>query len=66
MKKLAIMDQDGFNLRSLTDGSELVLTPRFSPNAQEITYMSFGSATPRVYLLNIETGSARSSANFPI
>jgi TolB protein len=65
VKKLAIMDQDGFNPRSLTDGSELVLTPRFSPNAQEITYMSFGSATPRVYLLNIDTRQREIVGEFP-
>ena len=31
VKRLAIMDQDGENHRFLTDGSSLVLTPRFSP-----------------------------------
>ena len=65
VKKLAIMDQDGFNPRSLTDGGELVLTPRFSPNAQEITYMSFGSDTPRVYLLNIDTRQREIVGEFP-
>ncbi|MCW9038900.1 MAG: Tol-Pal system protein TolB, partial [Rhodospirillales bacterium] len=39
IKRLAIMDQDGHNHRFLTDGSALVLTPRFSPTLQEITYM---------------------------
>ena len=38
MKRLAIMDQDGFNVRLLTTGQNLVLTPRFSPSTQEITY----------------------------
>ncbi len=56
IKKLTIMDQDGFNKRNLTNGRDLVLTPRFSPTSQEITYMSYGSGRPRVYLLNIETG----------
>jgi TolB protein len=55
VKKLAVMDQDGYNVRTLTDGSELVVTPRFSPNSQEITYMSIGQGTPRVYLFNIVT-----------
>ena len=31
IKKLAIMDQDGFNTKYLTLGNELVLTPRFNP-----------------------------------
>ena len=55
VKRLAIMDQDGFNVRALTDGRDLVLTPRFSPSTNEITYMSFGDAAPRVYLMNIDT-----------
>ena len=33
IKKLAIMDQDGENHQYLTDGSFLVLTPRFSPTS---------------------------------
>ena len=37
VKRLAIMDQDGANHRFLTDGRVLVLTPRFSPTAREIT-----------------------------
>ncbi len=32
-KRLAIMDQDGANIRLLSQGKELVLTPRFSPNS---------------------------------
>ena len=35
------MDQDGANHRFLTDGSALVLTPRFSPTLQEIAYLSY-------------------------
>lgn len=56
IKRLAIMDQDGANQRFLTDGSALVLTPRFSPKRQEITYLSYFNNTPRVYLFNIQTG----------
>lgn len=65
IKRLAIMDQDGANPRYLTDGSELVLTPRFSPNRQEVTYMSFGQGEPRVYLLQLETGQREIVGNFP-
>jgi len=65
VKRLAIMDQDGFNNRFITAGGELVLTPRFSPTSQEITYMSFGNADPRVYLLNLETGQREQVGNFP-
>lgn len=65
VKRLAIMDQDGANVRYLTRGSDLVLTPRFSPSSQEITYMEFGQGDPRVYLFNIETGQREIVGNFP-
>jgi TolB protein len=65
MKRLAIMDQDGFNVRLLTRGQNLVLTPRFSPSTQEITYTSFEGETPKVYLLNIETGQKEIVGAFP-
>lgn len=65
IKRLAIMDQDGANHRYLSDGQSLVLTPRFSPSAQEITYMSYAQGTPRVYLFNIDTGQQESIGDFP-
>src|SRR6266851_3204812 len=65
IKRLALMDQDGANVRYLTRGSDLVLTPRFSPSTQEITYMEFGQGDPRVYLRNIETGQSEIVGNFP-
>jgi len=65
IKRLAIMDQDGANVRYLTRGDDLVLTPRFSPSTQEITYMAYGQGDPRVYLLNIETGQREVVGNFP-
>ncbi|MGO9026481.1 MAG: Tol-Pal system beta propeller repeat protein TolB [Beijerinckiaceae bacterium] len=64
-KRLAIMDQDGANVRYLTHGDELVVTPRFSPSSQEVTYMSYGSSDPKVLLLNIETGQREIVGNFP-
>ncbi len=65
VKRLAIMDQDGENHRYLTDGSSLVLTPRFSPVSQDITYMSYYNNKPRVYLFNINTGQQEILGDFP-
>ena len=65
-KRLAIMDQDQANHRFLTDGSYLVLTPRFSPNSQKITYMSYVNRNrPRVYIFDIETGQQEIVGEFP-
>jgi len=65
IKKLAIMDQDGANHKFLTTGKELVLTPRFNPVRQEITYLSYFKNLPRVYLLNIQTGIQEVVGDFP-
>jgi TolB protein len=65
IKKLAIMDQDGFNNKFLTLGNELVLTPRFSPTNQMVTYLSYFKNLPRVYLLDIETGMQEVVGDFP-
>ena len=64
-KKLAIMDQDGANVKYLTLGNELVLTPRFSPTNQLVTYLSYFRNLPRVYLLDIETGIQEVVGDFP-
>ncbi len=65
VKRLAIMDQDGANHRFLTDGRALVLTPRFSPTQQEITYLSYFNNKPRVYLFNVQTGRRELLGEFP-
>lgn len=64
-KRLAIMDQDGANHRFLTDGRTLILTPRFSPTMQEITYLAYYNNKPRVYLFNIDTGRQEVLGDFP-
>ncbi len=65
IKRLAIMDQDGANHRYLSEGSWLVLTPRFSPTMHEITYMSYFRNVPQLYLLDIETGKRKLLGAFP-
>lgn len=65
VKRLAIMDQDGYNHVYLTNGKNLVLTPRFSPTAQEITYLAYHNEKPRVYLYNIDSGKQEILGDFP-
>jgi len=65
IKRLAVMDQDGANVRYLTEGNSLVLTPRFSPTSQSIAYMSYEGADPSVYLLDVQTGQRRLIDRFP-
>jgi TolB protein len=64
-KRLAIIDQDGENHRFLTDGSDLVITPRFSPTSAEVIYMSYATGVPKVYIRNVDTGRTQAVGNFP-
>ncbi len=65
VKRLAIMDQDGANLRLLTQGRELVLTPRFHPLSQEITYTAYRDGEPRVVLRDIVSAQEQLLGDFP-
>jgi TolB protein len=64
-KTLAIMDQDGANPSYLTDGSYIVMSPRFSSTSQEITYMTLKPEGSAIYLFNLETARRESLGQFP-
>ncbi len=59
VKRLAIMDSDGANHRFLTNGQNLVLTPRFSPDYKSIVYVSYQQRRPHVFVYDIGTGKQR-------
>ena len=65
VKRLAIMDQDGHNHTYLTNGSSLVLTPRFSPQVQEIAYLDYFNDNPNVYLMDVSSGNSELLGSFP-
>jgi TolB protein len=65
VKRLMIMDQDSANPFFLTGSNAMVLTPRFSPSTQLITYMSFETGAPRVFLYNLETNRREVLGDFP-
>ena len=64
-KRLAIMDQDGHDPQYLLGGSDLVISPRFDPNSQTITFMSYETLPPQVYMLDINTGRRELLGSFP-
>jgi TolB protein len=65
-KRLAVMDQDGGNVRYLTQGEALAVAPRYSPVTQDIAFMSQTSGQqPRVQVINLETGARQLVGNFP-
>ncbi len=66
-KRLVLMDQDGARVRYLTDGANLVLTPRFSPTKQEIIYLSYDrpNQPPSVHILDIDSDQREALGRFP-
>ncbi len=63
-KRLALMDMDGANVKYLTQGDNLVVTPRFSPSQQQVAYMSFANGDPKVTILDLETGQRTTVGQF--
>lgn len=64
-KRLAIMDQDGANVRFLTQGDSLVVSPRYSPATQDIAFMTQANGQQaRVQVINLETGTRQVVGNF--
>lgn len=56
VKQLAIMDQDGANMRMLTDGRDLVLSPKLAPDGRRVLFTSFANGLPQIAVLALETG----------
>ncbi|MEM9716632.1 MAG: Tol-Pal system beta propeller repeat protein TolB [Pseudomonadota bacterium] len=64
-KRLAIMDYDGANVRYLTGADDIVLAPRFSPNAKEVIYTSYETGQPSIFVMNVDSGSKRQLTALP-
>ena len=64
IKKVAVMDSDGANVKYITSGKYIALTPRFSPDQQHIAYMSYKRGVPSVYLHNIRNGKIKFLGQF--
>lgn len=63
--QLAVMDQDGANVRFLTDDTNIVLLPRWSPDNRSILYTSYESGAPKVYLMNVDTLQRQTLGGLP-
>lgn len=63
-KRMAIMDQDGYGMRYLSDEKTFVMSPHFSPNMQTIVFLSYYNNDPMVWTLDLETGEQRRLGQF--
>lgn len=64
-RRLAIMDQDGENVQFLTDGRAMVVGPRMSLSGERILYTTYETGTPRLALMNTQTGQRQLVGDIP-
>jgi TolB protein len=62
-QQIAVMDYDGANPVTLTDGSSLVLGPSLSKSARQILYTGYETGKPAVYLIGSSGGGRRAIAS---
>lgn len=60
MRRIAVMDSDGYNHRYVTAGDAMVLTPRLAPKATQLAYVSFAGGKPGVHLFDLASSQDRS------
>ena len=56
---LVVADSDGYNPQTVVHSHEPLLSPTWSPDGNELAYVSFESGDSAVYIQNIATGSRR-------
>jgi TolB protein len=57
-------DYDGARAVTLLQSREPILSPRYSPDAKRIAYVSFEQKRPRIFVQNIDTGRRDQVTNF--
>jgi len=55
-KEIWVMDWDGNNQKALTNFRSISTTPGISPDGSRLAFMTYARGTPRIVVLNTETG----------
>lgn len=63
-KRMAIMDQDGYGMRYLSDKNTFVMSPHFSPNMSTVVFLSYRNDDPMVWVLDLDTGDQTKLGSF--
>ena len=62
---LEVADADGHNPQSLLVSSEPIMSPAWSPNGKNISYVSFEKKRAQIFTVSVETGQRRLITSFP-
>ena len=63
--RLERADYDGARAQVLLESREPIMSPSWSPNGQDVAYVSFETDLPRIYIQNIASGQRRQITNYP-
>jgi TolB protein len=59
IKRIAVMDSDGYDHSYVTPGTTTVLTPRLSPRAHRLAFVDFQGGVPQVRIVDLDTNRQR-------
>ena len=59
VRRIAVMDSDGLNLRYVTTGQAMALTPRLSPRGNRLAYVSLADGKPSVRIIDLGSSQER-------
>ena len=62
--RISMMDLYGANHRYFSNGKNIVLSPKLSPDGKKILYLSFADKRPTLYLLDIATKTTAKLVDF--
>ena len=63
--RLIVADSDGYNPKTILTSRKPILSPTWSPDAQNIAYVSYESGSPAIYIQNLRSGSKRKVSGRP-
>jgi TolB protein len=63
--RLEKSDYDGQRPQVLFESREPIMSPSWSPNGQDVAYVSFETDLPRIYIQNIASGERRQITSYP-
>lgn len=61
---LKVADADGYNPRTLVESNAPLMSPSWSPNGQDIAYVSLANQRASIYIVNVATGHQRLISDF--
>jgi len=57
--RLVVADADGFNPRTVTESTEPIMSPAWSPDGESLAYVSFENKVSAIYLQRLASGERR-------